>query len=160
MKFVSLVFSLFASVSAFANPFASFKGAYKPASQPQVFMDGMSYCNWQGFRGITGYEIGTQNGLYAADLSSNANNSPMHSYSTFQEYSYSGEFGVKSFAKISGDSNRAIYEIVNSNPQSMEIYHWSISRNGPNFHLRMKYSTNHLSPSVRSCTYDVDLVRR
>ena len=66
MKLLTFCFSLLTTVSAFANPFSNFLGTFNVTGSPQVAMDGMSYCNWQGFRQITGLVISEQNGTYVA----------------------------------------------------------------------------------------------
>lgn len=164
MKTLIVLLILTCSISAFANPFSNFDNTYDVTSAPQVAMKGMSYCDWMGFREMTSVTISLQNGVYVADVASKINNSPVHSFLTFEEYTYTGEFGVTSTAKILGTNDSATYQMVDSaspfmgSPGSMEANIWTISKIGDRYHLRLSNEVSHTS-SVSSCIYDVDLAK-
>jgi hypothetical protein len=161
MKVLIVCLALLGSASAYADAFSNFIGSYSPSSTPQVSMSVPGYCDWQGFREIIGVTITNQNGVNVADLASKINNSPVHSFTTFQEYSYSEDyFDVKNTAKISGDVNGASYQMVNSTSNSMESFVWSISKSEANYHLRLTQQSSNGSPTVISCIYDVDLQKQ
>jgi hypothetical protein len=156
MKNLILTVLMVFSAAALANPFSNFVGSYKPSSTPQVAMVGMKYCDWQGFRTIKGVEIAPKDSFYVADLNSDVG-SDLHSYTKFEEYNYADELGTKNQASILGDANSADYQVVNTSKNSMEIYHWIISKSKSSYHLRLEYRVSVTSPNVGSCLYDVDL---
>lgn len=88
MKFLVLIFSIVGPTYAFANPFANFVGNYALVGAPQVAMSpGMKYCDWQGFREMTGVSISFKNNIYVSDLSTKIDNGDVQEFTEFQEYS-------------------------------------------------------------------------
>lgn len=159
MKYLTLFLLALSSTAAFANPFQYFVGDYQLVGTPQVAMSaGMKYCDWQGFREMSEVSISPKNGTYESDLFSN--NGHLQSYTDFQEYAYTGDFGVTNTAKITGDATGANYEVVDASPGSMTATTWTISKSGSNYHLRQTWQSNSNSSTVNSCVYDADLLRK
>ncbi len=161
MKKLILVLVL-SSTTVFANPFSGFVGQYDVASTPQISMTNMSYCNWLNFSGMTSVTIFLKSNTYVADIASKLNNSPLNSYLTFEEYSYSGDFGVTNTAKVSNTTDSATYQKVSTSlpymgsSGSFQSDSWTISKVGSAYHLRVLTRVSNGSV-VSTCTYDVDL---
>jgi hypothetical protein len=141
-----------------ANPFDVFAGNYTVDSAPQIQHNGSAaQCVWMNFKGIQSINLMVDaNGVYQFTLNSVLDGSPVSSTSAFKEYRNNGPFAVVNSGAVSGGSNLATYEQINSTISSRETLNIVFTKTASGFALMMSdQKMENDTPSA--CYYNVGL---